>query len=713
MPQFLFNRKIVFGSILLISIFLLISGMRKIVWFSPQEVSVGEPVGVEVNLSTQHNKTTFSAAEDIMFQVSITNPGNDPIKILRWLTPLDGVKGPLFIVSRDGNPVEYLGPIYKRAAPTEQDYTTLTPGETLASEVNLSTLYDFSTSGNYKISFQVDSKNLYLKSSRQQKTLYKSGELTSNTLELSVEKHSVPALPMIDIQAAVGSNSFNNCSPSRQTDLINARSAASTYANEVVSYFSAYNHGMRYSTWFGTYDLTRYNTVSSHFSAIRNAMDTASMNFDCTCTDPSVYAFVNPALPYNINLCGAFWSAPTMGTDSKAGTLIHETSHFYVVAGTDDYAYGQSASQALAVNNPASAIMNADSHEYFAENNPPIIEPSMGMANGNFEAGKTSWTEYSSNGWSIIDQFYDGTGYPPLAHSGTWYTWLGGDYNETSSISQSFSISVYSPYLRLWYLINSNETCGKDHGYIKLNSSIVHTWDLCNANGTTNWQMLTLNVSAFSGQTVLLEISALTTPSTISDLFIDDVSFSGTFTDVPANYWAWQYIESLYNASITSGCGTSPLIYCPESPVTRAQMAVFLEKSMHGSSFSPPNIVPTFNDTVGHWAEDWIEALQSDGVTGGCGNGIFCPDSAVTRAQMAVFLLKAKYGSSYLPPSVGAGTGFSDVPTTHWAAGWIKQLAAESITGGCGTGVYCPDSSVTRAQMAVFLQKTFNFTLPK
>ena len=152
MPQFLFNRKIVFGSILLISIFLLISGMRKIVWFSPQEVSVGEPVGVEVNLSTQHNKTTFSAAEDIMFQVSITNPGNDPIKILRWLTPLDGVKGPLFIVSRDGNPVEYLGPIYKRAAPTEQDYTTLTPGETLASEVNLSTLYDFSTSGNYKIS---------------------------------------------------------------------------------------------------------------------------------------------------------------------------------------------------------------------------------------------------------------------------------------------------------------------------------------------------------------------------------------------------------------------------------------------------------------------------------------------------------------------------------------------------------------------------------
>jgi hypothetical protein len=75
---------------------------------------------------------------------------------------------------------------------------------------------------------------------------------------------------------------------------------------------------------------------------------------------------------------------------------------------------------------------------------------------------------------------------------------------------------------------------------------------------------------------------------------------------------------------------------------------------------------------------------------------------------MAVFLLKSKYGSSYIPPAVGASTGFADVPTTHWAAPWIKQLAAEGITGGCGTGIYCPESAVTRAQMAVFLVKAFN-----
>ncbi|HNB36866.1 MAG TPA: S-layer homology domain-containing protein, partial [Anaerolineales bacterium] len=78
------------------------------------------------------------------------------------------------------------------------------------------------------------------------------------------------------------------------------------------------------------------------------------------------------------------------------------------------------------------------------------------------------------------------------------------------------------------------------------------------------------------------------------------------------------------------------------------------------------------------------------------------------RDQMAVFLLKAKYGSAYTPPAVGASTGFTDVPSDHWAAAWIKQLAAEAITGGCGGGLYCPSNAVTRDQMAVFLVRTFN-----
>ena len=178
------------------------------------------------------------------------------------------------------------------------------------------------------------------------------------------------------------------------------------------------------------------------------------------------------------------------------------------------------------------------------------------------------------------------------------------------------------------------------------------------------------------------------------------------FIDVPANHWAWKFIESVYQANLTAGCSSSPLMYCPDALVTRAQMAVFIERGIHGSSFVPPVVTLSFTDTVDNFAKYWIEALKADGVTSGCGTGLFCPDNPVNRDQMAVFLLKAKHGSGYVPP---AATGiFADVPSSYWAAAWIEQLAAEQITSGCGTGLYCPGSQVTRASMAVFLVHAFN-----
>jgi len=193
-------------------------------------------------------------------------------------------------------------------------------------------------------------------------------------------------------------------------------------------------------------------------------------------------------------------------------------------------------------------------------------------------------------------------------------------------------------------------------------------------------------------------------------LTVEYLSIS-TFSDVPADHWAWSYIERLYAAGVTGGCAASPLQYCPENTVTRDQMAVFLERGIHGSAYAPPAVGTGtgFNDVlIDHWAAAWIKQLAAERITGGCGGGNYCPGAPVTRGQMAVFLLKAKHGSSYGPPAVGSSTGFSDVPTNYWAAAWIKQLAAEGITGGCATNLYCPEGPVTRAQMAVFLVKTFN-----
>ena len=183
---------------------------------------------------------------------------------------------------------------------------------------------------------------------------------------------------------------------------------------------------------------------------------------------------------------------------------------------------------------------------------------------------------------------------------------------------------------------------------------------------------------------------------------------SATFADVPLTYWASSYIERLYFAGITGGCSTIPLNYCPTTPVTRAQMAIFLLRGIHGSSYAPPAATGTlFSDVpLGSFGDAWIEQLADEGITSGCGGNNYCPNQAVTRAQMAIFLVRAKHGVAFIPP-VATGI-FNDVPSDSFGAAYIEQLFNDGITSGCGGGNYCPATTVKRDQMAIFLVKTFN-----
>ncbi len=183
----------------------------------------------------------------------------------------------------------------------------------------------------------------------------------------------------------------------------------------------------------------------------------------------------------------------------------------------------------------------------------------------------------------------------------------------------------------------------------------------------------------------------------------------GSFDDVPAADGFYSAIETLFHNGVTAGCSGGN--YCPTSSVTRAQMAVFLMKGKLGRAYLPPPATGTvFADVpAGAFGAAWIEDLSDSGIAAGCGAGLYCPDSPVTRAQMAVFLLKAKHGSEYVaPPASGV---FLDVPPQNPFAPWIEQLAAEGVTAGCGGGSYCPGSPNTRGQMAVFLAKTFGLKL--
>jgi S-layer family protein len=329
--------------------------------------------------------------------------------------------------------------------------------------------------------------------------------------------------------------------------------------------------------------------------------------------------------------------------------------------------------------------------------------------NSNFEQGRNvGWQESSTNGFAIVWNPSAHNGFPAPAHGGSWIAYLGDENNEVSRVWQNLTLAP-NTHVNFWYWLNSEDSCGNDFGYVFFNSTIIQSWDLCNSTG--GWVQGTLDLSAYAGQTADFEFRTTSNATLFSGMLIDDVVFYDTFTDVLLSDPFLPYIKSLANAGITSGCSTTPVMYCPSVAVNRAQMAVFLERGIHGSAYVPPAVGAStgFSDVaISYWAAAWIKQLAAEGITGGCGTGTYCPESAVTRAQMAIFLLRAKHGTSYSPPAVGGSTGFTDVPPTYWAAAWIKQLAAEGITGGCGTGTYCPESPVTRGQMAVFLVRTFS-----
>ncbi len=178
------------------------------------------------------------------------------------------------------------------------------------------------------------------------------------------------------------------------------------------------------------------------------------------------------------------------------------------------------------------------------------------------------------------------------------------------------------------------------------------------------------------------------------------------FLDIPQGDTLHNFVEKIFRKGITAGCGGGD--YCRDNPIRRDQMAVFLLKAEHGSSYTPPMCTGAFLDVPcpGTFT-NWVERLAAEGITGGCGGGNFCPGNPVTRQQMAVFLLKTEHGSSYVPPA--CASVFGDVPCPSLFADWIEQLFHENITAGCGGGDYCPGNPNTRGQMAVFIVKTFGF----
>jgi hypothetical protein len=176
------------------------------------------------------------------------------------------------------------------------------------------------------------------------------------------------------------------------------------------------------------------------------------------------------------------------------------------------------------------------------------------------------------------------------------------------------------------------------------------------------------------------------------------------FGDVTTADYYFDAVNLLAGKNITQGC--SPRDYCPATSITRAEMAVFIVRAIYGGSDNfPYSTDPYFADvSPSDFGFKWIQHMFELGITSGCGSNLFCPNDTVTRAQMAVFVIRARYGAN-TPFTSPAAPYFEDVPEGSFAYSWIQRLREDSITEGCSEIEYCPDNPVTRGDMAIFVMR--------
>lgn len=208
--------------------------------------------------------------------------------------------------------------------------------------------------------------------------------------------------------------------------------------------------------------------------------------------------------------------------------------------------------------------------------------------------------------------------------------------------------------------------------------------------------------------TYTVAANAATTPRT-GTLSINGETFTvvqgAAFADVPTSHLFYKEIGRLSARGITVGDGNGN--YLPDQAVTRQEMAAFIIRAL--GDFNPPT--PTSQRFADVPPENpfyaFIEQMAVRGITGGCDQDgtIYCPGDPVTREQMAAFILRAV--GEFLPPPPPSQR-FTDVLPANMFYPFIDRLWVRGVTVGCGGTSFCPADPVTRGQMAAFLVRAFN-----
>jgi len=246
-------------------------------------------------------------------------------------------------------------------------------------------------------------------------------------------------------------------------------------------------------------------------------------------------------------------------------------------------------------------------------------------------------------------------------------------------------------------------------GSLSITASEACSWT---ANSNDSW--ISINSSGAGSGAVNYSIAHNPTASPRSGrITVSEQTFTvyqaAQFNDVPSSHPFYLEISKISARGLSVGCGYGN--FCPDGPVTREQMAIFIERAL--GAFTPPSPPPgqqTFADVPPtRTSFAFIEEFAKRGITSGCGGGNYCPDAQVTREQMAAFIIRAL--GDFNPPTP-ASQRFADVPSANQFYKFIDEMAARGVTQGCGSDsnhnlLYCPQAAVTRGQMAAILARAF------
>ena len=186
----------------------------------------------------------------------------------------------------------------------------------------------------------------------------------------------------------------------------------------------------------------------------------------------------------------------------------------------------------------------------------------------------------------------------------------------------------------------------------------------------------------------------------------------GSFTDVPTTSPFYRFVETLLHKGVTGGCSGTTYCPSAATTREQMAVFVLVSKEGAGyapAACAPPNVFNDVPETSPFCR--FIEELANRGVVGGCGGSNYCPGSPVTREQMAIFVLRTLDPALNPPACVAGSEQFADVPAASAFCRWVEELSRRGVVTGCGNGNYCPTAPVTREQMGVFLGATFGLTL--